>query len=64
MSCFQLLRAFPLLQIDDIVSEVKASYPDTRLGIHCHNDQGLGVANSLQAVRSGCDVVQVKATLL
>eukprot|EP00904_Undaria_pinnatifida_P000929 jgi/Undpi1/10837/HiC_scaffold_3.g01366.m2 len=45
-------------EIDDIVREVKATYPDTRLGIHCHNDQGLGVANSLQAVRSGCDVVQ------
>ena len=64
MSCFQLLHALPLAQIDDIVREVKSAYPDTRLGIHCHNDQGLGVANSLQAVRSGCDVVQVKAARL
>ncbi|CAB1106303.1 unnamed protein product [Ectocarpus sp. CCAP 1310/34] len=45
-------------EIDEIVSDVKAAYPGTRLGIHCHNDQGLAVANSLQAVRSGADVVQ------
>ncbi|CAM9628253.1 unnamed protein product [Ectocarpus fasciculatus] len=45
-------------EIDEIVRDVKAAYPSTRLGIHCHNDQGLAVANSLQAVRSGADVVQ------
>ncbi|CAN0061671.1 unnamed protein product [Ectocarpus sp. 6 AP-2014] len=45
-------------EIDEIVRDVKAAYPGTRLGIHCHNDQGLAVANSLQAVRSGADVVQ------
>lgn len=48
-------------QVDDIVRDVKAAYPGVRLGIHCHNDQGLAVANSLQAVRSGADVVQVEA---
>lgn len=46
-------------KVDDIMRAVKAAYPGARLGIHCHNDQGLAVANSLQAVRSGADVVQV-----
>ncbi|CAM9105727.1 unnamed protein product [Hapterophycus canaliculatus] len=45
-------------EIDEIVRDVKAKHPSVRLGIHCHNDQGLAVANSLQAVRSGADVVQ------
>lgn len=48
-----------LTKVDDIMRAVKAAYPGVRLGIHCHNDQGLAVANSLQAVRSGADVVQV-----
>ena len=29
-----------------------------RLGIHCHNDGGLAVANTLAAVRAGCTQVQ------
>jgi 2-isopropylmalate synthase len=32
-----------------------------RLGIHTHNDAGLGVANALAAVRAGC--VQVQGTI-
>lgn len=54
-----LLFFVPSLKVDDIMHAVKAAYPEVRLGIHCHNDQGLAVANSLQAVRSGADVVQV-----
>lgn len=53
-----------LTQVDEVISEVKAAYPEVRLGIHCHNDQGLAVANSLQAVRSGADVVQVMVDFL
>ena len=30
----------------------------TEIGIHCHNDSGVGVANSLEAVRAGCRHVQ------
>jgi 2-isopropylmalate synthase len=32
--------------------------PDTRLGIHCHNDAGLAVANTLAAVETGAWQVQ------
>jgi 2-isopropylmalate synthase len=32
--------------------------PDARLGIHCHNDAGLAVANSLAAVEAGVWQVQ------
>eukprot|EP00903_Cladosiphon_okamuranus_P015421 g14244.t1 len=45
-------------EVDEVVRDVQAAYPGVRLGIHCHNDAGLAVANSLQAVRSGVDVVQ------
>lgn len=30
---------------------------DVQLGIHCHNDYGLGTANSLAAVAAGCTLV-------
>lgn len=52
---------YSFTQVDDIVGDMKTVFPGVRLGIHCHNDQGLAVANSLQAVRSGVDVVQVRA---
>ncbi|MFA5371582.1 MAG: citramalate synthase [Sideroxydans sp.] len=44
-------------EVEDIVREVKRQIP-TPLGVHCHNDSGCGVANSLAAVRGGCDQVQ------
>lgn len=50
--------------MDEIVCDVKTAFPGIRLGIHCHNDQGLAVANSLQAVRSGADVIQVKTVVV
>jgi isopropylmalate/homocitrate/citramalate synthase len=31
--------------------------PDVKLEVHCHNDFGLALANTLEAVRSGADVV-------
>jgi isopropylmalate/homocitrate/citramalate synthase len=31
--------------------------PDVKLEVHCHNDFGLALANSLEAVRAGADVV-------
>ncbi len=44
--------------IEQTISELKVSFPSTKLGIHCHNDRELAVSNSLQAVMSGVSVVQ------
>jgi 2-isopropylmalate synthase len=43
------------------VDAVAARLPALRLGIHCHNDAELAVANSLVAVEHGC--VQVQGTI-
>ena len=45
-------------EIESIVREVAAVLPSEKLGIHCHDDTGNGVANSLAAVRAGCRMVQ------
>ena len=44
-------------QVEEIVREVAAQVPG-KFGIHCHNDSGCAVANSLAAVRGGCRQVQ------
>ncbi|MCU0665931.1 MAG: citramalate synthase [Candidatus Omnitrophica bacterium] len=44
-------------QIQAIVKEVLA-YAKVMLGIHCHNDAGVAVANSICAIEAGCDLVQ------
>lgn len=41
-----------------IVREVGEALPEARLGIHCHNDCELAVANSLAAVQAGVSHVQ------
>ena len=48
-------------EISKIVKEVTKIIPGENLGIHCHNDTGNAVANSLVAVESG--VRQVQGTL-
>ena len=40
-----------------VVAEVKHEVK-VDLGIHCHNDAGLAVANSIIAVEAGCSIVQ------
>jgi 2-isopropylmalate synthase len=40
------------------VSAVREAVPDAQLGIHCHDDTGLAVANSLAAVEAGVTQVQ------
>jgi len=43
-----------------LVSYVKRAIPEwVRVDVHCHNDFGLAVANSLAGVRGGADGVQV-----
>ena len=44
-------------EVEEIVREVRR-HIGTPLGVHCHNDSGCGVANSLSAVRGGCTQVQ------
>ena len=45
-------------EIYEIVSQIKKKYNKIVLGIHTHNDSGLGVANALSAVRAGANQVQ------
>lgn len=45
-------------QVEEITREVARRLPDIKLGVHCHNDSGCAVANSLAAVRAGCSLVQ------
>jgi 2-isopropylmalate synthase len=48
-------------EISRIVKEVTKKIPGENLGIHCHNDTGNAVANSLAAVEAG--VRQVQGTI-
>jgi len=34
------------------------TFPETRIGLHCHNDAGLGVAVTLAGVEAGGTLVQ------
>ena len=45
-------------EIYEIVGHVHKQMPDVRLGIHCHNDSGVAVANSLAALAAGARQVQ------
>ena len=46
-------------EVGRIVAEViAAGMPASRLGIHCHDDTGNAVANSLAAVEAGCRQIQ------
>jgi 2-isopropylmalate synthase len=40
------------------VADVRAALPGVALGIHCHNDGGCAVANTLMAVEAGATQVQ------
>ncbi|MDP8260349.1 MAG: citramalate synthase [Candidatus Gygaella obscura] len=46
-----------LSELVKIINEIKP-HIKVGLGIHCHNDAGLAIANSLAAVEAGCDMVQ------
>jgi 2-isopropylmalate synthase len=48
-------------EIAEITGRTRAALPRATLGFHGHNDAGLAVANSLEAVRAG--VVQVHGTV-
>ena len=42
----------------EIVFKTKSFLPQANIGIHCHNDIGLAVANSLAAIKAGARQVQ------
>ena len=42
----------------EIVSKTKSFLPQANIGIHCHNDSGLAVANSIAAIKAGARQVQ------
>ena len=44
-------------KITKIIAEIKPRIK-VDLGIHCHNDAGLAIANSIAAVEAGCSMVQ------
>lgn len=44
--------------VERVVAAVVAALPDQDIGIHCHNDSGCAVANTLAAVRAGAATVQ------
>lgn len=48
-------------EIKDIVNKVKKGLSIDRFGIHCHNDLGLAVANSLIGAGEGC--LQIQGTI-
>lgn len=45
-------------EISEIVKKTVQRFPNIQIGIHCHNDTGCAVANSLSAVRSGATHIQ------
>ena len=45
-------------EMEAITREVATRLPGVKLGVHCHNDTGCAVANSLAAVRAGVTMVQ------
>ena len=44
-------------QVEEITREAMKRIPGN-YGVHCHNDSGCGVANSISAVQGGCTMVQ------
>jgi 2-isopropylmalate synthase len=48
-------------EIEEATRHVQEQFPDVPLGIHAHDDGGLGIANSLAAVRTG--VIHVQGTI-
>jgi 2-isopropylmalate synthase len=45
-------------EIEEIVDKVNQKLCLKEFGIHCHNDLGLAVANSLVCIEKGCSLVQ------
>jgi 2-isopropylmalate synthase len=48
-------------EITEITGMIQSRLPAAALGVHCHDDGGCAVANSLAAVQAGC--IQVQGTI-
>ncbi|PSB02097.1 LeuA family protein [Merismopedia glauca] len=46
-------------EFSQLVQQVRSAFPSVPVGVHCHDDLGLAVANTLAAVRAGAQEVQV-----
>ena len=45
-------------EVFELTAEVAKAFPNVRIGIHCHNDTGCAVANSMLAVKAGARHIQ------
>ncbi len=45
-------------ELSEITKMVVDAFPDIQVGVHCHNDSGLGVALALAGVEAGAAMVQ------
>jgi len=45
-------------EIAEITAQTQHRFPQLKLGIHCHNDCELAVANSLRALEAGVELIQ------
>ncbi len=45
-------------EVFDIVKQTAEACPEVKLGIHCHNDSGVAVANSMAAIHAGARQLQ------
>lgn len=45
-------------EIEEMTAAVVSAFPEVRIGIHCHNDMDLAVANTISAVHAGASLVQ------
>ena len=54
----QVIEAAVKAGADSIDLCETSRFPGQRFGIHCHNDSGCAVANTLAAVRAGCTQIQ------
>ncbi len=45
-------------ELAEMTGAVVAQFPDTQVGVHCHNDAGVGVAVSLAGIEAGATHVQ------
>ncbi len=45
-------------EIFELTQKVTSRFPDVRVGIHCHNDSGCAVANSIAATEAGACHIQ------